>query len=102
MDEKKEGVKKEVAADQTVVDLAMKKAQLAEEGSMKDMAQIMEKCGTAKGYMIYAAIMSPEVDADGNRKIEYKYMRYKFPFEDAYRGVKNLKEHLLRDLDERK
>jgi hypothetical protein len=63
---------------------------------------LIEECEQAGGYMVFAAKRSKEKDKDGNYQIHYRYIRSKFAFEDAYRSLKALKDHLLTDLDEKR
>ena len=51
-------------------------------------------------FLMFEAIISSEVDRDGNFIIKYKYSRKGFPIEDLGKSMRAFEAHILQDIKE--
>jgi hypothetical protein len=63
-----------------------------------ELDAIMEKALSARGFVLFAAVLQEEKDSDGNRKIEFIYTRHKYTFEDLTKAVMAFREQATRDV----
>jgi hypothetical protein len=48
-----------------------------------DAAEIAKRCIDAPGYLLFAAVLTGQKDAQGNPLVEFQYRRYHLGLEDA-------------------
>ena len=93
-EERKGADPKEVPINKDLGDRPMSKEEISEQDTIK----LIEECKAAKGYMIFALVVENEKNTHGNNLIKYRYIRKKVAYEDAYKSLRTLKDHLLQDL----
>jgi hypothetical protein len=70
--------------------------QKAEEPMLQ---RIIRECENAPGYVLFAGILTENVNADGNRAIQFFYTREHFSLEDTAKATKAFRKHLHQDME---
>jgi len=74
----------------------------------EELARYVERMKAGQGYIFFCAILTDELDAEGNQKISSHYLRSEFPAEDLLKEpcpdvpqggpVRQLERFILNDL----
>lgn len=74
---------------------------MEEKDSFKTLDKIFLDLSNAKGYVLFAGVLTDELDDHGNNKIVFHYQRTKLGYEDAAKAVKRMKQHVYHDMEGR-
>jgi len=55
---------------------------------------IQKACLDSPGYVVFAAILSQETDAQGNPQVTFRYQRNRFSLEDTQQAIRQFQKHL--------
>ena len=59
--------------------------------------QVANRCMDAPGYVLFAAILTPEIDSNGFNVIQMTYHRSNFSFEDTKKAIEAFIAHYNKD-----
>jgi len=60
--------------------------------------EVAQKCKDAKGYVLFVGVMSDAEDKEGNKLIDFHYLRFHFALEDVKETIKQFRNQLASDM----
>ena len=61
--------------------------------------EILKQCLDSQGYVVFAGIITPERDSEGNNLIRFSYKREHFSYEDTKRALEEFVKHYKKDVE---
>lgn len=64
-----------------------------------DLKALLDQCLDSPGYVVFAAILTPQRDQDGYAVIDHHYRRYHFALEDSKSAITQFERFVHEEID---